>query len=156
MRNQEHQKALDRRTGMAQSKFAEMKIVLCNYHLALKVRMKFFNTNIRSRLCYCCETWTLTAKQFKRLETVHTQFLRRLVRRGMARLSSRKEIEQIQRSMKAGNTTQENGINWAWKHSNDKVRTMSKTDTLQSYIESKMYDCLHMLYEHQMRHLQNG
>ena len=39
--------------------------------------------------------------------------------------------------MKAGNTTQENEINWAWKNSNDKIRTMCKTDTLQSYIEKQ-------------------
>ena len=33
------EKELDRRIGMAHGKFAEMKKVLCNYHLKLSIRM---------------------------------------------------------------------------------------------------------------------
>ena len=75
-------KELDRRIGMAHGKFAEMKKVLCNYRLKLNIRIKFYNTYIRSRLCYCCETWTLTKTLYERIEKVYMQFLRRMVRGG--------------------------------------------------------------------------
>ena len=64
---------LEGRIGLAHSKFAELKKLLCNYHIRLSIQMKFYSTYIRSRLCYCCETWTLTSKQYKRIETVHTE-----------------------------------------------------------------------------------
>ena len=63
-------KELDRRIGLAHGKFAEMKKLLCNYHLKLEIRMKFYNTYVRSRLCYCCETWTLTRKQYDKIEQI--------------------------------------------------------------------------------------
>lgn len=130
-------KEIERRIGLAHSKFAEMKKLLCNYHLKLSIRMKFYNTFIRSRLCYCCETWTLTQRQYERVDTVHTQFLRRMIRGGMARMSSRKEIEEAsKRSKEAGdNSTEE--INWAWKLNNKKILTVSKAEKLSDFINKR-------------------
>ena len=50
--------------------------------------MKFYNAYISSR------PWTLTNKRYKQIETVHIQFLRRIVRGCMVRMSSKKEIEE--------------------------------------------------------------
>ena len=130
-------KELDRRIGMAHSKFAEMKKVLCNYHLKLHIRMKYYNTYIRMRLCYCCETWTLTQKQYQRIEKVHLQFLRRLVRGGMARKSSRDEIEKAKEALKQGVDGEQTEINWAWKHTNENILNMCHTETIQQYIEKQ-------------------
>ena len=91
-------KELDRRIGLAHSKFTELKKLLCNYHIKLDIRMKFYQTYVRTRLCYCCETWTLTQKQYERVERVHIQFLRQMIRGGMARMSSRKEIENAKKN----------------------------------------------------------
>ena len=101
---------------MAHGKLAEMKKVVCNYHLNLSIKMKFFNTYIRSRLCYCCEKWILTKNQYERMEKVHIQFL---VRGGMSRKSS----HQIKKAKEAKKDWVEDEeliyINWAWKHTNE-------------------------------------
>ena len=131
-------KELDRRIGMAHSKFAEMKKVLCNYHLKLHIRMKYYNTYIRMRLCYCCETWTLTQKQYQRIEGIHMQFLRRLVRGGMARKSSQEEIDKAKEALKNGVTDEEQTtVNWAWKHTNESILAMCRAETLQQYIKKQ-------------------
>ena len=128
-------KELDRRIGMAHGKFAEMKKVLCNYHLKLSIRMKFFNTYIRSRLCYCCETWTLTKNQYERMERVHMQFLRRMVRGGMSRKSSRDQIKKAKEAKKDGVEDEELiYINWAWKHTNEDILNICHAETLQEFI----------------------
>ena len=128
---------LERRIGLAHSKFAELKKLLCNYHLRLSIRMKFYNTYIRSRLCYCCETWTLTSKQYNRIETVHTQFLRRMVRGGMARMSSRKEIVVSEAAATIRDGNRMDSINWAWKHSNDVILTICQTQKIEQNIRNQ-------------------
>ena len=124
-------KELDIRIGLAHSKFAELKKLLCNYHLAIGIRMNFYNTYVRSRLCYCCETWTLTSTQYSRMERIHMGFLRRMVRGGMCRVSSNEKIEQAKKER----TTEK--INWAWKLKNIKIYEITKSTTIQSYIKEQ-------------------
>ena len=76
---------LDNRIGMATSKFAQMKYLLCNYSIKLSTRIKFYDVYVKSRLTYCCETWTLTKTQYSKINSVHTNFLRRLIRGGLHR-----------------------------------------------------------------------
>ena len=59
---------------MANAKFASMKKLLCNYHLKLSTRVRFYEVYVRSRLCYCCETWTLTKKQLQQVKAGPYQF----------------------------------------------------------------------------------
>lgn len=122
-------KEIKNRIGMAYRNFSELKKLLCNYHLKLSIRVRFYEVYVRSRLCYCCETWTLTKKQLNRLESSHMQFLRRMVRGGMERLTSRKEITKMKEE---GN---EDGINWRWKHTNAKIFNLTKTLSMEEFIE---------------------
>ena len=122
---------LDRRIALATGKFAELKKLLCNYHLKLGIRMKFYNTYVRSRLCYCCETWTLTRSQYAKIENTHIQFLRRLVRGGMARMSSKKEIELAKQE------NQQENINWAWKNNTERILEITKSSRVEEYIKSQ-------------------
>ena len=132
------EKELDRRIGLAHSKFSELKKLLCNYNLKLNIRVKFYDVYVRSRLCYCCETWTLTQKQYNRIEAVHFQFLRRIIRGGMAKKSSNKEIADAKlKSKKGGDQTALESVNWAWKLNNDKIITISKTSKIVDYIEKQ-------------------
>ena len=125
------EKELDRRIGSANRKFAEYKKLLCNYHLKLGIRIKFYNAYVRSRLCYCCETWTLTQSQFDKVERAHIQFMRRMVRDGLARMSSKKEIELA----KSENNMER--INWAWKYTNEKILQITKSVSTKEYIKLK-------------------
>ena len=51
---------VNRRIGMALNKFSELKKLLCNYRIHLKIRLRYYEVYIGSRLCYSCGTWTLT------------------------------------------------------------------------------------------------
>ena len=99
--------------------------------------MNFYNAYIRRRLCYCCETWTLTNKQYNKIETVHTQFLRRMVRGGMVRLSSKKEIEEAKAAATIGDDSAMESINWAWKHTNDKILSICQIQKTEDYIKKQ-------------------
>jgi hypothetical protein len=85
------------------------------------------------KLSYCCETWTFTKKQYERIERVHMQFLRRLVRGGMARMSSRDEIKKAKEAFKMVPMMHEERtrINWAWKHTNENILAMRRAETIQ-------------------------
>ena len=48
----------------------------------MSTRLMFYNSYVRARLTYACQTWTLTAEQEKRLNSTHAQLLRRVVRGG--------------------------------------------------------------------------
>ena len=123
-------KELNRRIGMANSKFSSLKKLLCNYHINLSIRIRFYEVYIRSRLCYCCETWTLTNKQLNHIESAHIQLLRRMTRGGMERISSKQDI-------KAAKNDEEMVINWAWKRSNEQIIAISKTVSLKYYISKQ-------------------
>ena len=81
--------------------------------------------------CYCCETWTLTQSQFDKVERAHIQFMRRMVRDGLARMSSKKEIELA----KSENNMER--INWAWKYTNEKILQITKSVSTKEYIKLK-------------------
>ena len=83
---------LDNRIGMATSKFAQMKC-------------KFYDVYVKSRLTYCCETWTLTKTQYSKINSAHTNFLRRLIRGGLHRKSSHADILNARKAASKGNNT---------------------------------------------------
>ena len=128
---------ISHRIGMANAKFASMKKLLCNYHLKLSTRVRFYEVYVRSRLCYCCETWTLTKKQLQQVETAHINFLRRLVRGGMNRKSSQKEINEAKKRALKGDVEDLNNIDWAWKFNNENILNLTKTPTMSDYIEKQ-------------------
>ena len=125
------------RIAMANAKFSSLKKLVCNYHLKLSIRVRFYEVYIRSRLCYCCETWTLTKSQLQQIESAHINFLRRMVRGGMDRRSSKKEIKEAKDLAKHGEVDDLNNIDWAWKFNNNKIMQLTKTPTMSSYIEKQ-------------------
>ena len=122
-------KEVENRIGMAHGQFSELKSLLCNYHLKLSIRIRFYEVYIRSRLCYCCETWTLSQKQLNRIKATHMHFLRRMVRGGMNRITLMKKIKELK------NVGNEDEINWHWKHTNDKIYHLTKTLPMEDFIE---------------------
>ena len=51
------------RINTANNKFRELKHLFCNKKIDLSTRMIFYNSFVRSRLCYLCGLWNLTKKQ---------------------------------------------------------------------------------------------
>ena len=128
---------IDRRIGMATSKFAEMKKLLCNYRINISTRVRFYEVYIRSRLCYSCGTWTLTQKQYSRVEAAHIGFLRRLVRGGMQRKSSANEIKVARTKAKHGASSDFDNIDWSWKHNNNSILNIAQTATIESFVKNQ-------------------
>ena len=63
-------------------KFAELRNLLTNRHIAMKHRMRFFEAHVRSRMTYACQTWTLSEAQRKKLDSAQMKLLRQMVVRG--------------------------------------------------------------------------
>ena len=128
---------VNRRIGMALNKFSEIKKLLCNYRIHLKIRLRYYEVYIRSRLCYACGTWTLTKKQYERFESVHIGFLRRMIRDGMSRKSTKKEILNARNKAEHGENEDLERVNWEWKYSNNKILTITKAKSLKSFIDNQ-------------------
>ena len=98
-----------------------MKKLFCNYKVRLGIRVRFYEAYVRTRLTYCCKTWSLTQKQLKRIESTHIQLLRRLVRDGMSRISSTEDIRKAKAKAKKGDKGDLESINWAYKYTNQRT-----------------------------------
>ena len=74
------------RIDLAKGKFESLKHILQNRKIHMWIRMLFYNSLIRSRLTYACQTWSLSQKQFALLNSTHAHFLRRMINNGFKRL----------------------------------------------------------------------
>ena len=128
---------ISNRIAMANAKFASLKKLLCNYHLRLSIRIRFYEVYVRSRLCYCCETWTLTKHQLQQIEAAHMNFLRRMVRGGMNRKTSQTEISEAKKRALKGELEDLVSIDWSWKFNNNKITHLTKTPSMSDYIENQ-------------------
>jgi len=73
---------VDVRINIAESKFYEIIKKLTNYNTHLQTRVLIFNSLVRSRLTYSCQTWNLNQVQMQRINSTYIQMLRKLVRNG--------------------------------------------------------------------------
>lgn len=73
---------INNRIQLAVSKFTEMTNLLQNFNIALRTRIIFLNSYVRSRLIYACQNWNLDANQLARLDVTYRRFLRRMIRGG--------------------------------------------------------------------------
>ena len=56
-----------------------------NHRISLNTRVKVFNSLVRNRLTYSCQTWTLTKRQASHVNAAYVSMLRRMVRGGFRR-----------------------------------------------------------------------
>lgn len=73
---------LENRINSARGKFYQLKSLFTNRKIRLKTRVRFFESLVRSRLTYACQTWTLTKAQENTLNSAYTRMLRHLVKGG--------------------------------------------------------------------------
>ena len=76
---------IESRIELAKCKFESIKYILCNQKIHMWIRQIFYNSFIRSRLTYACQTWTLTCEQTRKLNSTHVYLLRRMIRGGFKR-----------------------------------------------------------------------
>ena len=68
------------RIGMAKSNFGNMRKLLTNLSLDIKLRMRLLRCYIWSGLMYGCESWNISSVMQKRLEATEMWFIRRMLR----------------------------------------------------------------------------
>ena len=73
---------LDYRIQSANGKFHEFKNVFQNPRLHITTKMMYFNSLIRSRLCYASSSWCLTQRQYEKMDAAQRNLLRRMIRGG--------------------------------------------------------------------------
>jgi hypothetical protein len=122
---------IKRRIDMANAKFAELKTLLTNFKIKLSTRMNFFCCYVRTRLTYCCETWSLNSSQLHRIQSALEYMLRRMVRGGLQRKTPKAEIDKLK------NTDHEQEIDWSWKLDSDKIKSITKCKTIAEYVQNK-------------------
>ena len=76
---------VEMRIDTAHCKFYELSKNFMNSKISLTTRVKVFNSLVRSRLTYSCQTWTLTKRQVSRINSAYVSMLRRIVRGGFRR-----------------------------------------------------------------------
>ena len=69
-----------KRIGMAKSSFDNMRKILTNMNLSMKLRLRMLKCFVWSVLLYGCEAWTLDRELRRRVEAVEMWFLRRMLR----------------------------------------------------------------------------
>ncbi len=70
--------SLDHRIKLAKAKFQEMKKVLCDREINLKIRVTYLQTFVGARLLYAVQCWDLKDAEIKQLEACWHGFLRRM------------------------------------------------------------------------------
>ena len=69
-----------KRIGMAKSSFANMRKILTNMNLSMKLRLRMLKCFVWSILLYGCEAWKVDRELKRRVEAVEMWFLKRMLR----------------------------------------------------------------------------
>ena len=73
------------RIECAERKFYELGKKFMNHKIAIRTRVKIFNSLVRSRLTYACQVWSLTRRQLQRITSAYMSMLRKMVKGGYRR-----------------------------------------------------------------------
>ena len=104
------------RIALAESKFQEMKRLLCDREISIKLRAKtFLQAYVRSRMCYSVQAWPPKESETKILESKWNGFLRRMVNGGYLR--------------------KENSM--AYRYSNIDLQQITGTSCIRKYIRDQ-------------------
>lgn len=76
---------VDLRISVAENKFNQLYKKLTNKNIKLQWRVMIFNSMVRSRLTYSCQTWNLNKQQQQRIRSCYNTMLRKMIRRGFER-----------------------------------------------------------------------
>ena len=100
---------------------------------------QLYDVYVKSRLTYCCETWTLTKKQYSKINSVHTHFLRRLIRRGLHRKSSYADFLNARKAASKRNTTLLDAVDWSYKLNSQAIFGITKCKDMPEYLSQQSF-----------------
>ena len=141
------------RISSAFQKWNELKHVFTDKRIFMTTRIKLLEACVRSRLCYSCQSWELSASELKKLETIWHSFLRKMISNGFKRKNVPTEyLKARKKAKKSGQTIPEpDDLDWAYCYDNDTLRTISKTTNISSFCKIQ-----HLKYIAHVTRLENS
>ena len=85
------------RIECAERKFYELGKKFINHKIAIRTRVKIFNSLVRGRLMYACQIWSLTRQQLQRITSAYMSMLRKMVKGSYRCKKRRMELHPIKR-----------------------------------------------------------
>ena len=86
-----------------------------NHKIAIRTRVKIFNSLVRSRLTYACQVWSLTRRQLQRITSAYMSMLRKMAKSGYRR---KKDA-------------------WSFIRSNEDLLRICKTECIAAFISTQ-------------------
>ena len=135
-----HSALITQRITSAYSKFNELKHVITDRRIRLKTRVKFLTACVRSRLTFSVQACLLKATEISKLESIWTNFLRKLVRNGFKRVNvpqSRRRGSRRSRQSETDDTIQddEEDLDWRFKYSNQDILEITNSDPIRNFCQ---------------------
>ena len=118
---------INHQISSAYAKWNEMKSVFLDKRIFLSTRIKFLEACVRSRLLYSVQAWQLSAKDMRKLESVWSGFLRRMVKGGFSRHNAPKN--------KKDKSIPEEEIDYSYKLSNVDIMSITKTCGIKDFCD---------------------
>ena len=140
------------RISSAFQKWNELKHVFTDKRIFMTTRMKLLEACVRSRLCYSCQSWELSASELRKLESIWHSFLRKMISNGYKRKNVPPEyLKAKKEAKKSGNTIPEpDDLDWAYCYDNETIRTITKTKNISSFCKVQ-----HLKYVAHVTRLEN-
>ena len=113
------------RINSANNKFRELKHVFTNQSIKLGIRLLFYHSYVRSRLCYLCGCWSISQKLRNKVKTCQMKHLRTIVGGGWKRKGGATELME------------EVGYNYAYVYKNNKIYEICRTSSVLDFVDEQ-------------------
>ena len=128
--NEKTQNFLNHQIASAYAKWSEMKDIFLDQKIHLKIRVRYLEACVRSRLLYSVQSWHLSASDLNKIEIIWNGFLRRLVKGGF----KRRDVPQnrIERQVRVENNE---ALDWAYQITNEHLKKITNTTSIKSFCQ---------------------
>ena len=128
--NENAQSFLNHQIASAYSKWSEMKNILLDHRIYLKIRVRYLEACVRSRLLYSVQSWQLSARELTKLDVIWNGFLRRMVKGGFKRRDVPRDRAERKQRIENNET-----LDWAYQITNKQLNKITNTTSIRSFCQ---------------------
>ena len=128
--NEKTQNFLNHQIASAYAKWSEMKDIFLDQKIYLKIRVRYLEACVRSRLLYSVQSWHLSASDLNKIDVIWNGFLRRMVKGGF----KRRDVPQnrTERQVRIENNE---ALDWAYQITNEHLKKITNTTSIKSFCQ---------------------
>jgi hypothetical protein len=119
----EEEEDIASRTKKAKGVFVQLYTVWRNRNISKRVKIRLFNTNVKSVLLYDCESWKTTNQIKRRLQIVVNKCLRRITNIKWTEKITNEELWRITQQKPIENQMKRRKWNWIGPHLRQRNRS---------------------------------